>query len=128
MITRKFAKDVTAKIEHGAWVKGIPNLPGLALKVRGIGNSDYRRLLMKLRADLSPDEIADEKKQAEMDARLMQETILVGWDGMEDPFTPEHVKTWLTDPELAVFRSGVVYAASTVAQDGRESLEADAKN
>jgi hypothetical protein len=103
-------------------------LPGLALKVRGIGNSDYRRLLMKLRADLSPDEIADEKKQAEMDARLMQETILVGWDGMEDPFTPEHVKTWLTDPELAVFRSGVVYAASTVAQDGRESLEADAKN
>jgi hypothetical protein len=128
MITRKFAKGVTQKIESGAWVKNIPNLPGLALKVRGLGNSDYRRLLMKIRADLSPDEIADEGKQAEVDAKLLQETILVGWDGMEDEFTPDNVRTWLTDPELAVFRSGVVYAASTVAQDGRETLEADAKN
>jgi hypothetical protein len=64
-----------------------------------------------------------------LETRLMQETLLVDWSGIDDaPFSPENVKLLLTEPDFAAFRAGVRYAASVVAQQGRESLEAAAKN
>jgi hypothetical protein len=119
-------KNVTSKIEQGAWVKDLPNLPGVAVRVRGYGNSDYRRKLAKLRPQMLSDDPAE---QEALDARLMAETILVDWDGIDDtPYSPETAKTLLADPDLAAFRMGVNYAASVVAREGQQTLEADAKN
>jgi hypothetical protein len=122
-------KGVTRKIEQGAWVRELPNLPGVAVKVRGYGNSDYRRLLAKLRASMTADAVADPAEQEKMDGVLMQDTILIDWDGIEDfPFSPDNARQILSDPELAAFRMGVNYAASVVAREGTESAKEAEKN
>jgi hypothetical protein len=122
-------KGVTRKIEQGAWVRQLPNLPGVAVKVRGYGNSDYRRILAKLRADMTADAVADPAEQEKMDGVLMHESILMDWDGIEDfPFSSENSLKILTDPELAAFRMGVNYAASVVAREGTDSAKEAEKN
>lgn len=122
-------KAVTHKIEQGAWVSDLPNLPGISVKVRGYGNSDYRRLLTKLRAGMSAEESNDPFQQEQLDARLLYETILIDWHGIDDmPFSAENAETLLSDPDMAVFRMGVNYAASVVARDGQIIVEEAAKN
>ncbi len=37
-----------ALIEQGDWVDGLPDLPGVRIKARGAGNSDYRKLEARL--------------------------------------------------------------------------------
>lgn len=122
-------KTITGKIEQGAWVKDLPNLPGVAVRVRGYGNADYRRLLTKLRQGKGVDEINDPGYQEEENTRLLHETILLDWNGIEDtPYDSETAKMLLSNPEYAVFRSGVMYAANVVAQQGQASFEDDRKN
>ncbi|WP_046869358.1 hypothetical protein [Microvirga massiliensis] len=122
-------RDVTNKIESGGWVGELPNLPGVKVKVRGIFNSDYRRLLAKLRADIPPEKWDDPEIAETIDTQLLHETILVDWHGIEDAeYTPELAKQLLSDPEFAVFRRAVHYAGNIVAAQGKQSLEADAKN
>jgi hypothetical protein len=118
-------KQATSKIEQGAWVKDLPNLPGVSVRVRGYGNSDYRRLLAKLRPQFSDDPVEQEK----VDNRLLAETILLDWDGIDDtPYSPETARELLADPDLAVLRMGVNYAASVVVKEGQAAIEADLKN
>lgn len=122
-------KSVSQKIEQGAWVRDLPNLPGVAVKVRGYGNTDYRRVLLKLRGELSQEQLKDDAAQDAVQVRLLHETILEDWSGIEDAaYSPALAQKLLSDPDLAVFRSGVEYAAGVVARDGQIALEADAKN
>lgn len=122
-------KVVTTRIESGGWVRDLPNLPGVAVKVRGYGNADYRRLLTKLRQGKSVEEINDPDYQDQENARLLRDTILMDWSGIEEtPFSPETADMLLSNPEYAVFRSAVMYAGNVVAQQGQETLEADQKN
>jgi hypothetical protein len=122
-------KTTGKRIEQGAWVRNLPNLPGVAVKVRGYGNSDYKRVMAEYRGKLTPEEASDPATQDKIQTRLLHETILEDWTGIEDAkYSPNLAKTLLEDPDMGVFRSAVEYAAGIVAQDGHESLEADAKN
>lgn len=122
-------RGVTQKIEHGAWVDDLPNLPGVTVKVRGFGNADYRRKLFEKRKNMTPAQMEDEEVRQRLETELLHEAVLQDWSGIDDtPYSSETALKLLTDPELAVFRSAVDYAAGVVAQRGKASLEDAAKN
>ena len=122
-------KESSRKIEHGAWVSNLPNLPGVSLKVRGAFNSDYNRMLGKLRSELSPEEWRDDAVQEGIETTLLVETVLLDWDGIEDaPYSRETAQQLLSDPDFAILRRAVNFASSNVAREGRQTLEEDAKN
>jgi hypothetical protein len=122
-------KKATQNIEEGGWVGELPNLPGVSVRVRGAFNSEYNKLLSKLRAELTPEEWSDPEMQEALDTKLVHETILVDWHGIEDAqYSSDAALDLLSNKEFAVFRRAVNYAASVVAREGRKSLEEDAKN
>jgi hypothetical protein len=138
----KEIKTVSQNVEKGGWVSDLPNLPGVSLKVRGTFNSDYNRLFSDLRADLTADELKDPKVAEAIEVRLLAETILVDWAGIEDDaakpdkdgklpplaYSPELAEQLLSDPELKIFRRAVTYAGNVVAREGSASLEEATKN
>lgn len=122
-------KAVTHKIEQGAWVDELPNLPGVAVKTRGTFNSDHSRLLNKLRSQHTPEQLLTDEVQDAIELRVLHETILIDWAGIEDAtYDPGVALKILSDPDLAVFRRAVAYAGNVVAREGRASLERDTKN
>lgn len=127
-------KESQKFIESGAWVTSLPNLPGVAVKVRGLFNSDATRMFSEARMSMSEEEFRDEKVQDALDVRIVNETILLDWDGLEDDdgdpieYDPETAETLLTDPELVIFRRAVNFAAANVATMGKANLENAAKN
>ncbi len=123
------ARDITTKIEQGAWVKNLPNLPGVAVKVRGWGNSDHRRIRAKMATETPPEQLSDPVIQDALQARAIVDTILVDWKGFDDcPYSKEKADEIIHDSTLAVIRAAVEYAAGTVALEGKASLEDDVKN
>jgi hypothetical protein len=123
-------KDRNSKIEKGAWVKDLPNLQdlGVAVQVRGYGNSDHLRVTGEEYAKLSEEQRKDKELTYEIDGRLIVQTLLLDWKGIDDlPFNAANAKRAMTDPDLAILRGAIDFATKTVAQNGHETLEADAK-
>ena len=126
------------KLETGAWVGDIPELEGVRFHVRGLGNTDYRRLQNKLvmavprknrRNGLSVED------QTRIESRCIIETILLGWEGIEAeestdekkvyiPFSKEMAAELIADPDYAALRGGIMYAAAIVAEDLDEDEKA----
>lgn len=127
-MNRDKIKSITRNLEAGGWMDDLPNLPGVAVKVRGIFNSDYTRRYGEVREGLTPEQLADAKLMKDLDAELILDTILLDWSGMDEPFTRDAAKELLTNPEFEVFLRGVNWAANVVASRGRETLEASVKN
>ncbi|KQS75463.1 hypothetical protein ASG32_27250 [Methylobacterium sp. Leaf361] len=114
----------SSAIEDGAWIRDIPEMGSLALKVRGIQNAAYRQLQNKLieaipRAKKPGGRIAPD----EMDRvtnECLAATVLLDWSGLEDDdgepllFTRETAMELLSNPELRRFREAAIYAASMV--------------
>ncbi len=124
-----------AAFEQGEWVENIPSFGDVRLRVRGIGNADWRRLNAKLlRAipqskrvggDLIPEE------QDRLAIALLTETILLDWDGITDKGVPvvyskEKAKELITQRRR--FRDAVAWAANTVGQQAAVQKEADQGN
>lgn len=119
-------KTDTATIEQGRWVKDIPDMGGLELKVRGLGNTDYRRLM-----DKKVEAVPRAKKVRGLDtaerdrvvSECLHEAILIDWKGLTDdndeplPYTKEHAFQLLTDPDFARFRGAVIWAAGVVSEE-----------
>jgi hypothetical protein len=123
-------KGLNSKIEKGAWVKDLPNLQklGVAVKVRGYGNSDHMKAMGDAYADMSAEDRENPDIRYQIDGRLIAQTLLLDWKGIEDfPFTPANVKTVMTDPELRIFRAGIDFATKVVAEQGVDKLEKDTK-
>jgi hypothetical protein len=121
-------------LEHGAWVGDIPGLGDLRLKVRGLGNADYRRRHSELTAALPRHLRKDPLQQDQIVQTLILETLLLDWDKVEDEsgkplkFSPAAVGEILADPDMRAFGEGVIWAASVVA-DGKQATKAlDAGN
>ena len=125
------------RIDQGAWVRDIPGLPGLALKVRPVGNVDaqraYRAALAaipraKRMTGLDP---ADERAASD---EAMVKAVLLDWDGLEDddgdpiPYSEKLARELLTQPETEAFRDGVVFAATVVKELGVVEMKDTAKN
>lgn len=113
-------------VERTAWIEAIPDMGDLRLHVRGLGNAEYRRLQERLsdgvqRADRingRPDPIARDR----IVAQCLAETVLLGWENLTDakgkpvPFSQEKGREFLMDPDFALFRDAVAWAAARVAE------------
>lgn len=120
-------------IEAGAWVKDIPGLGDIALKVRGFSNADYARRSSELVAGLAPHEKRDPDMQVKLARQLLLETVLIDWRGLADggkpvPYSREQAEKLLTEPEYRDFADGVSWAAAVVGKIGEEEVAASAKN
>lgn len=132
--------DITINIdaiEAGRWVSVDHLIPGVKLKVRGIENTDYKRLRNKLISEISrPVRLrgVDLATMEKINTTLLVEAVLVDWSGIEDddgqplPFSKEKAASVLSDPGLVVFRNAVEWAASIVGEDDLVEAEAAAKN
>ena len=124
----------SAKLEQDDWIGDIPSLGDIRLRVRGIGNDDYRRRQTELVAALPRHLRKEPAEQDKITNALIVETLLVGWervegdDGKPLPFSRENVQAILDDPDMRVFVDGVVWAASTVAERRAADLGVDAGN
>jgi hypothetical protein len=133
------AKIDNAKVEQGAWVDNIPEMGDLRLKVRGIGNSDYRRLASQL-VEATPRQfkkagrIIDTAKLDEINVTCLVDTVLIDWDGLEGDdgkplkFDKAAAKTILLNPDYRPFRDAVVWAATVASEEAMASTEEAAGN
>lgn len=112
-------------VQDGGWVGNLRNLPGVRLKVRGEMNTDYQRRAAELYAEVPEQERARPEAVERIETALLHETVLIDWNGIEEPFTPENALQALQSP---VFRRAVQIASRAVGEIGAASLEADAKN
>lgn len=128
-------KAISTNLESGAWVKTNPHLD-IPLKVRGMNNSDARKLRLKLvqeYRDRIDDKAADipEDVVTEINCAVLAQTILTDW-GLEDdagqkiPYDPDLAKTYLA--ELEVLREAASYCSQVVGTAGQASLDAAVKN
>lgn len=125
------------KREEGAWVKDIPGMGDLILKVRGVNNRDWRRMQGKL-VNAVPrskrvDGVLDPDEQDRINVILLRECCLLDWRNFEDDdgvvaYTKERAGKELGDPEFTDFREAVMWAALEVAKAGQFEIEGDAKN
>lgn len=114
--------DLT-RSKAGEWVKGIPGLGDIEVKVRGSNTPAFRLAQAKAQRAI-PREARREAGLVDPEAvdvalgRALAE-ILIDWRNVSDageaiPFSAENAVKLLTDPELAIFRDGVAWAADTV--------------
>lgn len=132
-----------AAIEQGEWIGAahgtpIPDMGDLCLKVRGIGNSDYRALAAKLTDAVPRVQRAGGKLSAEASDRVFTEclvqTVLMDWTGVEGddgaaiPFSRPVALKILSNPDLAPFKHAVAWAANQVGELRSAESEDAAKN
>lgn len=121
--------EVSSKIEQGRWVKNLPNLPGVAVKVRGLDNWDYRRFRVDAAREATAAQLEDPDFQDQLEGEGFRRAILLGWSGIDDlEFSPAAAEKLLTDSRMRVFRDAVRWAAANVVELGRDSLENESKN
>jgi hypothetical protein len=115
--------------EKGAWVGDIPECGELKLLVRGVNNSDWRKLQSKLIEAIPRKKRTGRLDVDEMDrvqSTCLLNTCLLDWSGVEDdqgnalPYTKELAHKLLFDPQYRKFRDGVVWAATVVAEQTAE--------
>lgn len=125
----------TSRVEDGAWVRGLPNLPGFAVKVRGMDCMAADLLRKRLLQEL-PDEqrrALSEEDRERINIEVMSGAVLVDWTITDDaggrlPCTVDAARSALSNPKTRLLREGVAYASQVVAVVGTASLDADAKN
>lgn len=114
------------KFEQGDWVSTIPDMGNLKLKVRGIGNTDFRKMQSRLfEAEPRQYKVGGKlppERQDIITSQCLLHTVLVDWDGLLDennqpiPYSKELARDLLNKPEYKRFRDAVAWAASVVAE------------
>ena len=127
----KVRVDVT-RSKAGEWVKDIPDLDDIELKVRGSNSPHFRTAQAKsqraIPREARKDGMIDPEAADAALGRALAE-ILIDWKnvvigGAEIPYSAEAALALLTDPELAIFRDGVAYAAEYVGSLRKEDEDA----
>lgn len=116
--------DMT-RAKAGEWIKDIPGLGDIELKVRGSNTPQFRLAQAKAQRAI-PREARREGGMLDPEAadaalgRALVEGVLIDWRNVTlgeaaVPFSPETAEKLLSDPEMAIFRDGVAWAADLVA-------------
>jgi hypothetical protein len=126
-----------AKVEAGDWVGSIPQMGDLRLRVRGVNNSDWRKIQSRMldavpRNKRSGNRI-DPAEQDKIMTALLRDAGLVDWENLMDsgaavPYSKEAADKYLTDPAWSPFRDAVLWACTEVGHDRAKALDDDLKN
>jgi hypothetical protein len=137
-----------ALIEQGDWIDDLPDMPGIRIKARGTGNSDYRKLEARLIRQIPREQRMHGLKPKDHDriiGQLLLETVVLDVEGLEEEgpeeagadaergstpikYTRELGEKLLLDPEFVRFRNAAAYAGEVVAQRRKTAAKDDAKN
>lgn len=113
----------------GEW-QTVPEWDGVKLLVRSLNCVDYRNardiLMSKMTRRLNRIPTGPEL-DAEL-PKLYARFLLRGWEGFDQPYSPELAMTMLTNPEFGELADKVVQCAARVGQVDVEFIEAAAKN
>lgn len=134
--------------EQGAWVgekygTPIPELGDLCLKVRGLGNADFRKLQNRLvdavprkkriGGRVAPDE------QDRITVICLRDCCLLDWENVEGdgvvgevgkpvPYDKKAADMLLSDPRYSRFRDGVLWATGVVGDTEAAEHDDNVKN
>lgn len=124
--------------EQGQWIDDIPEMGDLRLRVRGIGNADWKRHSSKLATAIPRENkrggIVAPEAQDTITTSCLINTCLIDWDGLTDdddkpiPYSKEKAKELLEDPALRRFRDAVLWAANVVGDSALAKKEDVAGN
>lgn len=121
-----------ARSKAGEWVKNVPGLDDIELKVRGSNSPHFRtaqvRAQRAIPREARKDGILDPEAADVALGKALSE-ILLDWRNVRSgetdiPYSPEAALALLTDPEMVVFRDGVAYAADVVGSLRKEEDDA----
>jgi hypothetical protein len=109
--------------EDGAWMDS-PNVPGLKLKVRGLGSTAHAAAQDEFWGNATD----EHKKLPDINERavrhVIRKALLIDWN-LEDEFNEDNVKAVLG---AKLFRDEVTTLADKVAAQGRDQIEAEKGN
>lgn len=127
-----------AKGEAGAWVRDLADMGDVAFRVRGMNNSDWQKLSLKLfnavprskkiNGKLDPDEAERIVNECLVETSLLDWSGILDDDGKPVPFSKELARKLIFDPDFSQFRNAVLDAAGRVSKEGVETLEAASGN
>jgi hypothetical protein len=114
----------------GDWEPAGAELPGVRFKVRSGGTASFRIKSDQLKkkhdrkyaGDVPPDIEAREW------GSLIAEELLRGWDGIDEPYSPETALAALTDPEHRALRVAVLACAYRLSLPDVQFAEQATKN
>lgn len=120
----------TRRETDGDWID-IPDLPGLRLRVRGTAYGPFQtdkslveaRWARKYGRDPVP---LDQVLRS--NGKLYADHILLGWDGLDEPYSPEKAAEVLADPAFRQLHEHIRYAMAKVSETETEFVEDAAKN
>lgn len=130
-------------VDGGAWVRGIPDLEGVAFRVRGTEYEPYQKAMRAALATQGRRQRLqnqlDMGKFAEIQARLTAEHLLTDWDGLEEdpvgdvpgakiPYTLALALEMMTNRAYKPLQRGVLYAVEMVDSGLAEHREEAAGN
>lgn len=135
-------------IEQGDWVTIVEAEPdakptpkkAFRVKVRGYGNSDYRRLQSELTRALqtefafAADKIPWERWE-DVESVLLYDTLLTGWDGLTEDdevteilYSKEKAKDFITNPDYRPLRTVIEGAVRSITIRKKKASEQATKN
>jgi hypothetical protein len=122
-------------LDDGIWVGDLPVafFEGVRLKVRRLWNADYAKLYGEMTASLARDDdgklIEDPEAERRITDECLKRTVLVDWDGIDDPCTADNIEKVFVKPKLRqVWRNAIILASTRAADTYTASIETDAKN
>lgn len=125
----------TAKIEAGEWVKDIPGMGDLELRVRGLGSVVYREALARRQRTVKPsnDGVRPIAESEAATAHAVADALLLDWrnltlNGQARGYTVELARDLLTNRDYVAFLDAVLYAAATLDASSAKVEETLAKN
>ncbi|MBS7696270.1 MULTISPECIES: hypothetical protein [unclassified Chelatococcus] len=121
----KSAKVNSVLIEAGEWVKDIPGMDDLALKVRGLGcieakNFMSRRVRALPKGTMNRDGTFPPALQERLLTEQCIEVLLLDWENLTEdkttvPYSKEKARELLTNPDYRPLKDAVLWAANTLA-------------
>ncbi len=135
----KLSKVDSALIEQGCWVDDIPGFPGIRIRARGAGNSDYRvmqgKMIREVPRERRPGGIIAPADEDRINGTLMLETVVIDIEGITEndevtpiPYTKELGAKLFLDPDFREWRSAAEYCAAIVAARRKADEATDVKN
>lgn len=124
-------------IERGEWW-AIPELGDMQVRVRGLFNKDYRRVMADKREvalrRLPMGSVLPSEEAERILAECLHETVLLDWKGLDDedgkpiPYDSDLASMMLTDPDFVKFRNAVSRVAGMLSDGMKSELERDEGN
>jgi hypothetical protein len=129
--------------EVNEWIGLVPDrpweitkLPGLKFQVRSTNDMTYKVARQKASEDLEARKTAKEfagdvvpsDVQAAAEGKVICDNLLLGWEGFDEPYSPELAADLLCSPDGRNIRDMVLVCAGKVGKREVEFLEGAAKN